>query len=282
MDLKPLFVHNCALKGLFWHSFFCRWHFDYKLAVVVFKLKVEQGENQPKVAVVNRTFRGIFYYGVGKFSRSTERRNVIMTFGEKLNYLRKKAVLTQDEVAKQLGISPQAVSKWENDLSCPDIMLLPEIARLYGITVDALLAQGIPDFSQVGGGAEKTQEKPTELAAEEKENTKQQKVIAEKEKESDAARKGADSRSGITYLKVKVISQNGDNVNVKLPVSLLGSFKGLMKNLNIAGNGVRGSIDLSAFDIDEIISIVESGAMGDIAHIVTQNGDIIDVFVEKE
>ncbi len=205
-----------------------------------------------------------------------------MTFGEKLNYLRKKAVLTQDEVAKQLGISPQAVSKWENDLSCPDIMLLPEIARLYGITVDALLEQGIPDPSQVGGSAEKAQEKPAEPAAEEKENKKQEKVITEKEKESGAARNGADAKSGISYLKVKVISQNGDNVNVKLPVSLLGSFKGLMKNLNIAGNGVHGSLDLSAFDIDEIISIVESGALGDIAHIVTQNGDVIDVFVEKE
>ncbi len=201
-------------------------------------------------------------------SRNTERRNVIMTFGEKLNYLRKKAVLTQDEVAKQLGISPQAVSKWENDLSCPDIMLLPEIARLYGITVDALLEQGISEDAAPPTAAPK----PSEPYAEPK----------KKEKESGAARKRADIQSGISYLKVKVITQNGDNVNVRLPVSLLGSFKGMMKNLNIAGNGVRGSIDLSAFDIDEIISIVESGAMGDIAHIVTQNGDIIDVFVEKE
>ena len=55
-----------------------------------------------------------------------------MTFGEKLNSMRKNSGFTQEEVAVRLGISPQAVSKWENDLSCPDIMLLPEIAKLYG------------------------------------------------------------------------------------------------------------------------------------------------------
>ena len=48
-----------------------------------------------------------------------------MTFGEKLNSMRKNSGFTQEEVAVRLGISPQAVSKWENDLSCPDIMLLP-------------------------------------------------------------------------------------------------------------------------------------------------------------
>ena len=57
-----------------------------------------------------------------------------MTFGSKLNLMRKKAGLTQEEIAGELGISPQAVSKWENDLSCPDIMLLPRIAQIYNIS----------------------------------------------------------------------------------------------------------------------------------------------------
>lgn len=69
-----------------------------------------------------------------------------MTFGEKLNSMRKNSGFTQEEVAVRLGISPQAVSKWENDLSCPDIMLLPEIAKLYGKSVDELL--GTDDFNE--------------------------------------------------------------------------------------------------------------------------------------
>lgn len=66
-----------------------------------------------------------------------------MTFGEKLNSMRKNSGFTQEEVAVRLGISPQAVSKWENDLSCPDIMLLPEIAKLYGNRLMSFWAQMI-------------------------------------------------------------------------------------------------------------------------------------------
>ena len=74
-----------------------------------------------------------------------------MTFGSKLNLMRKKAGLTQEEIAGELGISPQAVSKWENDLSCPDIMLLPRIAQIYNISVDELLNQDYSEVSSVTG-----------------------------------------------------------------------------------------------------------------------------------
>ena len=62
-----------------------------------------------------------------------------MTIGEKLAQLRKIKGFTQDEVAEKLGVTPQAVSKWENDASCPDIMTLPLIADLYETTVDDIL-----------------------------------------------------------------------------------------------------------------------------------------------
>ena len=61
------------------------------------------------------------------------------SLGKKLFALRREHGLTQDTVAERLGVSPQAVSKWENDSSCPDVMLLPQIAQLYNTTIDALL-----------------------------------------------------------------------------------------------------------------------------------------------
>lgn len=60
------------------------------------------------------------------------------TIGKKLYELRKQSGYTQDYVAEKLGVSAQAVSKWENDIACPDIMTLSNIANLYGITIDEL------------------------------------------------------------------------------------------------------------------------------------------------
>lgn len=72
------------------------------------------------------------------------------TLGKKLCELRKSAELTQEAVAEALGVSPQAVSKWENDFSCPDIMMLPKIAQLYGIRIDDLFGDGaIPTVQPV-------------------------------------------------------------------------------------------------------------------------------------
>lgn len=48
--------------------------------------------------------------------------------------------LTQDELGNRLGVSAQAVSKWERQIACPDIMLLPELAVIFGVTLDELFA----------------------------------------------------------------------------------------------------------------------------------------------
>ena len=61
------------------------------------------------------------------------------TLGKRIVHHRKKLGLTQDQLAEQLGVTAQAVSKWENDLSCPDISMLPKLAAIFGITTDALL-----------------------------------------------------------------------------------------------------------------------------------------------
>ena len=56
----------------------------------------------------------------------------------RLVQLRKTRVISQEELAEKLGLSRQAVSKWEQQLSCPDILLLPELAKIFGITIDEL------------------------------------------------------------------------------------------------------------------------------------------------
>ena len=63
------------------------------------------------------------------------------SIGHKIAYYRRLNGLTQGRLAEKLGVSAQAVSKWENNLCCPDIMLLPAIAELFGITIDELFAE---------------------------------------------------------------------------------------------------------------------------------------------
>ena len=52
-----------------------------------------------------------------------------MSIGERITELRKMQNLSQGQLAQAMDVSRQAVSKWENDLSCPDITLLPQLAR---------------------------------------------------------------------------------------------------------------------------------------------------------
>ncbi len=64
-----------------------------------------------------------------------------MKLGENIRALRLRKRLTQEQVAQQLGVTYQAVSKWENGTNTPDIALLPEIAAFFGVTIDALFQQ---------------------------------------------------------------------------------------------------------------------------------------------
>ena len=62
-------------------------------------------------------------------------------FSNNLKKLRLQKNLTQEQVAEVLGVSTQTISRWECNTTCPDIMLLPEIARLYCVTVDDLFKE---------------------------------------------------------------------------------------------------------------------------------------------
>ena len=65
-----------------------------------------------------------------------------MTIGESIRYHRKRLHLTQAELADRIGVSPQAVSKWENDGGLPDISMAVPLARDLGTTTDELLRFG--------------------------------------------------------------------------------------------------------------------------------------------
>lgn len=61
------------------------------------------------------------------------------TIGKRIQLLRKEKLLTQKQLADEVGVTPQAISKWETDESCPDITALPLLAKTLGVTTDILL-----------------------------------------------------------------------------------------------------------------------------------------------
>lgn len=67
-----------------------------------------------------------------------------INLGAQISCYRKACGLTQESLANQLGISNQAVSKWESDQCCPDIQLLPKLAEIFNISIDQLFGREIP------------------------------------------------------------------------------------------------------------------------------------------
>ena len=60
------------------------------------------------------------------------------TIGQRIRALRHKKRISQEKLAERLNVSFQAVSKWENDLSLPDVMQFPALAEFFGVSTDAL------------------------------------------------------------------------------------------------------------------------------------------------
>ena len=61
-----------------------------------------------------------------------------LTLGEKIKELRKRDGRKQEDLAVALGVSNQAVSRWEKDGSYPDMEMIPAIANYFGVTIDEL------------------------------------------------------------------------------------------------------------------------------------------------
>lgn len=69
---------------------------------------------------------------------------------ERLAELRTSREVTQEDVALRLSVSNKTVSKWETGASAPDLPMLVELAKYYGVTTDALL--GLSDAKKAGHG----------------------------------------------------------------------------------------------------------------------------------
>lgn len=77
------------------------------------------------------------------------------TLGTMIAELRKQHGMTQLELAEKMGVTDKAVSKWERDLSCPDINSLPNLAEILGVSVE--------DLMQTKKAAEEPQSKASEI-----------------------------------------------------------------------------------------------------------------------
>ena len=163
------------------------------------------------------------------------------TIGSRIAQLRKGKGLTQEELAVKLGVSAQAVSKWENDISCPDISLLPQLVRILGVTADELLT------GKTGA------------------------VVLVPEKE----RKSLDELT----LRIFVNSAEGDKVRVNLPMTLVKI--GLELGIDLAPKYAdRDLIAMSNLDLSQIVELAERGALGKLVEVESADGDIVEVVVE--
>ena len=130
---------------------------------------------------------------------------MVQSLGKRISEFRKKKGITQDQLAEEMGVSSQAVSKWENDISCPDIGLLPQLADFFGVSLDELMRG---------------------------EREKEVQMIPETERKDPSK----------LIMRIRILSSDGDKVNVNLPMSLvkMGLESGMLdsmigKNENLKG-----------------------------------------------
>ncbi len=161
------------------------------------------------------------------------------TIGKKLSELRKQTGYTQDYVAEKLGVSAQAVSKWENDLACPDIMTLPHIAELYGITIDELF---------------KNEDVQSNVKYEKTEHINENEL----------------------YFRVYVDSHTGDNVKVTLPYPIVKELANVGKDISSVVSGINlNGVDFTAIFnmveqgvLGEVVNVQTQN--GDIVRVVVE------------
>ncbi len=164
------------------------------------------------------------------------------TLGKRIAAARKGKNLTQDALASLLEVSPQAVSKWENDQTCPDITLLPKLAKILGLSVDTLLS-----------GEEPEQKPAVQILP-----LEQRKDFQE------------------MLLRIVVDSAEGDKVRVNLPMALVQ----VALEMGMEMPQFNGNDALKNIDLQKIIDLVKQGAVGNLVEVESSEGDTVRIFVE--
>ena len=164
--------------------------------------------------------------------------------GAKIAELRREHNMKQDELAEMLGVTPQAVSKWENGASMPDISLLPKIAQIFGVTIDDLF------------GVNNTPKPDVQM------------LPAEKRKSFDEM-----------ILRVRV-RDGGDKVNINLPLPLIKIALEMGMNSSMGLDNVNiGKVNLSTVDFSRIIKLVEVGVIGKLIEVEGSGGETVVIEV---
>ena len=234
------------------------------------------------------------------------------TLGRRIARLRLARTATQERLAKELNVSPQAVSKWENDINYPDISLLPDLARFLGVSVDELLSGASASAQESASVQESTAEKSTaevvSVAADEpaeivEESTEQDNqgiatqssgfsfgklfgksmVKVEKNDEADGSKKkGVRLGNGSAKhgLHLYVVSDDGDVVDMCVPL-------GLAKFVLNSGIQVSGSYlnqetqeQLSNINLDALMDAAKTGESGTLVDITSADGDVVKIWFD--
>ena len=164
-----------------------------------------------------------------------------MTIGKRIAALRRETGLKQDDLAQLLEVSPQAVSKWENDQTCPDISLLPKLAKILGVSVDELLS-----------GKQELQPVVTLVPEEQRKDIKDM------------------------MLRIVMTSSDGDSLRVNLPLTLVEAAI----NSGISLPQVSGNDAFKNIDWAQIFALVKQGAIGNLVEMESSDGDSMQIFVE--
>lgn len=174
------------------------------------------------------------------------------TLGRRIARLRLEYGMTQERLAMKMGVTAQAVSKWENDLSAPDIMLLPELARTLGVTVDELL-EG---------------RKSQEIVPAEPE------PAPEPEPQPEPA---PSDESRPKKLHIHVDSGDGDVVNINVPLGMASAVLGASSKLPDVVN-----LNLNDADIDTtlIAEAIKHGEKGTLVEVDGDDGDHVTISLE--
>lgn len=162
------------------------------------------------------------------------------TLGTKIAEYRKLKKMTQEELASKLNVSSQAVSKWENDLSIPDLPILIELSDIFNVSLDELIRQ--------------------------KENAEIARVV------EPQLRKNPEQM----MVKIVIHSSDGDKVRINLPIPLVKA--GMAIGMSMPQ--VNGKEALQGIDFEQIMKLVDQGLAGKLIEIESADGDHIEIFVE--